>query len=315
MNRLEPTRRAWRGFWFRDAHPVDLAIFRVLVGVHGFWIVSSRDFAAIARVPEEFLRFVPWTTRLRYLFFESGAPLEATIQGIALFALLMTTVGVFPRVFALVGAVTVYHLAPLEAVMWTSSAYARGLTLTPVALALLAFSRSGDALTIVPRAAVQSRSWQYRWPLRAVQVLVAQMYFFSALGKVLDTGWGWGSGENIRQNLLWAAARWINLGGNTDVLGSLTVWVADLPLLCVAIGIGTMVFEWTFPIALFSPRLATPFVVTAAAFHIGILCLMGIFVAEAWYLLAFVDWTGLAGRLRGPSPTVDTPSPARPDGD
>lgn len=273
----------WRRFWFADTSAMSLAFLRILVSVHALWILLSRDFAAISSVPAPFRSSIRETVRLRYLIFEGYAGLDVAVQWVATVALVLAIVGVVPRVACFVAALAIYHLAPLEGVTWTFHAVARGLTIAPVALLLLAFSRSGDALTVFPKARSAGPSWQYGWPIRVVQLLVVQIYFFAGVGKLVQTGPSWASAENIRRWLVWA-----NNSPEISVFRDFGLWIADHPLLCGAIGIGTFAFELSSPLVLFFRRAALPFVALAISFHLGILLSMNIYVGEGWYLFAFL---------------------------
>ena len=168
---------------------------------------------------------------------------------------------------------------------------ARGLTLAPLALLLLAFSPSGDALILFRRRAGAPDTWEYRWPLRLVQVLVVQIYFFAGVGKLMETGFSWVSADNIRRYLL--------LMNQTPEVSAFTapgLWLADHPVLCVLIAVGTLAFELSAPLVLFFAQLTKVFVPVAFLFHVGIAITMNVYVGEGWYLFAFVDWPQLAAR-------------------
>ena len=299
---MDFTRRRgwWRSFWFADERAENLAAFRIVVATHSLWLLLSRDYAAISSVPSVFRQSVPDGVRWRYLLFEGLGPVDVVIQWTAIVTLVLVLFGVFPRVCCLLAAVAVYHLAPLETVMWTASPKARGLTMAPVALALLAFSRSGDALSIWPKKPAAGPSWEYGWPLKVVALLVVQIYLFSAIGKLSEAGLSWGSGANMRAWLLW-----FSLATESSVFSALGLFLADRPVLCTMIGYGTVLFEWAMPLILFFPRLVAPLVTIAVAFHLASLFAMNIYVGEAWYLLVFVDWTGLRRWLG-----AEVPSPA-----
>ena len=65
--------------------------------------------------------------------------------------------GVAPRVACFVAAILLYHLAPFEAAIWTTRPEARGLTLAPIALLLLAVAPSDRDLTLWPARRVIAR--------------------------------------------------------------------------------------------------------------------------------------------------------------
>ncbi len=284
----------WNRFWFAPESATNLAAIRIIVALHALWHVLSRDYAAMSGLPLEFWRGVSTSTRWRYLLFEGNANPETVVQWVATAALLGALVGVYPRLSCFVAGITLYHLAPLETVIWNASPLARGLTIAPLALLALSAAPAGDALRMWPRpkGSVPSVSGEYRWPRVLIQLLVCQIYLFAAYGKLVETGWGWGSAESIRLWLLW-----FNLEEQNAVFRTLGLWIADRPALCAAIGAGSLALEWSFILALFWRR-ARPWLISmAVVFHIGILLTMNIHVGETWLLLVFIDWDALRQRL------------------
>lgn len=295
MTEVARLRRWWDAFWFTPASATNLGAVRVVVAVHALWILLSRDYAGIARAPAVFRSTIPDDVRWRYLIFEGGGDLDRAVQTLAILSLVLVLIGVAPRVAALLAAVSIYHLAPLETAMWTPSPYGRGMTLAPIALVILAAARSGDALSLGRRVRAPERSWEYRWPLQLLGLLVVQIYLFSAIGKLGTAGLDWGSAENVRRWLLL-----FNTTSESSPFSFLGLWIADHPSLCAAIGVGTVLFEWSVPVALFWPASRVALIGMAMLFHVGTLLMMNIYVGEAWYLLVFVDWAWLGARVRRP---------------
>jgi len=233
---------------------------------------------------------VPESLRWRYLLFEGHPALEQTLQWSAIGALFGTLLGIYPRVSSAIAGVLLYHLAPLESIIWTASPYARGLTLAPAALIVLACSRSGDRLAVTRERRAQlstqpTASWGHGWPLRLIQLLVCQIYLFAAYGKLMQTGLSWSSADNMR--------RWFllfNLDDRVSVFRLPGLWLADRPAICLAIGVGAVLLEWSFILALLRRGARVWLVPLALAFHVGILVTMNIHVGEAWLILLFVDW-------------------------
>lgn len=306
MNLRASVEYGWRRFWFGGTSATNLAALRILVAVHALWILLSRDFAGITALPDVFRSSVPPLMRVRFLLFEGNASLDGALQWITLVALLCAIVGVVPRIACFVAGLAIYHLAPLESAIWGTIPVARGLTLAPLALLLLAFSPSGDALTISRRReGAARRGWEYGWPVRLAQVLVVQIYFFAGVGKLLETGLSWASADNIRRYLLL-----MNQSPEVSAFTAPGLWIADHPTLCALIGIGTLVFELGSPAVLFVARLRHLFVPAALIFHAGIAVTMNVYVGEAWYVLAFVDWSWFR-RSSAPPEAPDPPAAAR----
>jgi hypothetical protein len=286
-------RRSWSRFWFASDAARQLAMLRILVAAHALWILRSRDFATDAGLPD-FWASVPATLRWRYLVFPGYAGLEHILQGAAVVALLAALVGFYARPACFVAGLLLYHLAPLEAILWSPAPTARGLTLSPLLLLVLAAAPSGDAWAVWPRAPRTAASWEYGWPRRLTWLLVAEVYLFAAIAKAIQSGLAWSSGQNIRRWLLIFA---LNPEMPRHGLGR---WIADRPGLCLAIGIGTVLFEWTFILAVFSSRARRVLVPAGLILQLGIYLAMNIHVGETWLILTFVDWVALADRFRRP---------------
>jgi len=288
--------RTWTRFWFAPEQAVNLAVSRLLVAGHALWILASRDYAAMSDVPAVFWRDSASLIRWRFLIMPGHGDLERVLQLVAAGALIGALVGIAPRVCCAVAALLLYHLAPLETAIWSGAPEARGMTLAPTALLILAVSPSADALALWPRpeaAATPRRSRRYGWALRLIQLLVCEIYLFSAIGKLERTGLAWGSAEHMRMWLFW-----FNQDTQSVVFGTLGPWMAQYAWLCGLVGAGTMVMEWLMPLALFWRPSRLVLVPVALAFHVGVLLSMNIHVPEAWLILVFVDWAWLSQRLR-----------------
>ena len=118
MSVASSMRAGWHRFWFTDASATNLAALRILVAVHALWILLSRDYAGLSHLPAVFRSAIPPMMRARFLLFEGYASLDTALQWIAIAALLCAIVGVLPRLACFVAGILLYHLAPLESVIW-----------------------------------------------------------------------------------------------------------------------------------------------------------------------------------------------------
>ena len=284
----------WNRFWFAPGSALDLAALRVLVSLHALWILLSRDLAGISGLPAEIWVGVARTTRWRFLIFEGHPALEGALTAVAVAALLGAAAGILARPCCLVAGLLLYHLAPLETIVLTPSPYVKGLTLAVPALLALAASPCADALSL-SRGRGQAEAWEYAWPVRLVQLLVAQVYLFSGWAKLHHMGFQWAAGDHM--------ARWLHMFNQRDqlvVFHTLGPWIAAQPGLCLLIGVSTLVLELSFVSVLASRRARRVLVPLAAAWHAGILLSMNIAFLNAPLLLAFVSWESLRSR-RAPS--------------
>jgi hypothetical protein len=226
--------------------------------------------------------------RWRFLIAPGHPALERGLQVAVVVALIGAIAGIAPRVCCVVAALLLYHLGPMETAIWTLAPEARGITLAPTALLVLSLARGDD---------------EDGWALRLVQVLVVEIYLFSAIGKLERTGLGWGSAERIRTWMLW-----FGQDDQSLVFTSASRWLARHAWICGWIGASTVVMEWLMPVMLFWRRSRLVLVPIALGFHVGVLVSMNIHVPEAWLILVFVDWHAVASRLRLRSAGVPQPA-------
>jgi hypothetical protein len=133
----------------------------------------------------------------------------------------------------------------------------------------------------------------YGWPVRTAMVVVAGAYFFTALAKLLHAGPTWFLSDNLR---------WI-LYASSDAQAEpnpLVLFVADRPLLAHAVATGTILFELSFPVVLFRPRLAPLYAAGAVALHAGIFVAMGLdyWVHAATVVVVLIEWPRVAAAAR-----------------
>jgi hypothetical protein len=288
-------REAWDRFWFAPDVAFNLAVARIAAAGTALWILLSRNLGDISGLGTAFWHEVPATARWRFLLFPGHAGTEHVLTLIALAALVGALLGIVPRWCCLVAGLLLYHLAPLESIIWSTSPMARGLTLPTLALLVCAAGPSGDALALRAGAPTQ-RSWLYGWPLRLIQVFLVESYFFAAMSKVRLNGLSWGSPQNL--------SNWIRIFTQSPghaVYHQIGGWIASRPLLAGAVGYGTLLFEFSMVVALFSKRLRPWFATGAILFHAGIYFTMNITFNSWPLLLAFYDWDRLltARRLGG----------------
>lgn len=282
----------------------------MIVATQALWVVLSRDFAAISGLPPEFFSRVDAGAQWRFLIFPGHPGMEAILQWIAVLALLGALFGVGTRASCFIAGILLYHLAPFESIIWLPHPFARGLTLPVVGLVILSFSRSGDRLALVrprpPRGAAFP-ALDYSWQLRLLQLLLVQVYLFSAIAKLTRSGLAWVSADNIR--------RWIvYLVEDPEFAVSQTVglWIADHPGVAFTVAALTMLLELGFVFVLFSAIARRILVPAAFALHIGIALSMNLTFVSALLLLIFVNWDWIGQRLRMKSSVAAlAPDPVR----
>jgi hypothetical protein len=284
----------WNRFWFAPGSPRNLAAARIVFGATSLWVLVSRDFAGISGLPADFWSSVSASVRWRFLDFGGHPSLERLLEHSAAVGLVCVILGVLPRLSCFLTGLLLYHLAPLESIIWTNSPYGRGLTISVLALLTLAFSPCGDCWTLLPPGKPEAAdAGDYTWPVRLTQVFIAQIYFFSGYSKIFYSGWRWASPSNIRNWMLYFSE-----ADQTRVFHSLGEWIAARPVVCGVIGVGTLVFELGLFTVLFSKMARRLLVPLAAVFHLGILLSMNLVFVNVPQLLVFADWDSPVGWIR-----------------
>lgn len=152
-----------------------------------------------------------------------------------------------------------------------------GLTLPMIGLLILAFSKP-------PRLA-DAPSWEYRWPLRLIQLIFIFHYINSGLAKLHWSGIRWYSVENIRHL---AVSFWMLDRPSL----SLDVW--NRPLFATMIGIGIFVVEFGLIFTLFSKwarRILLPLAVAAFLLRRRV---FGFYFLSFPSLLLLLNWDAIA---------------------
>jgi hypothetical protein len=290
--------RLWNRAFFAPEYPLNLASARVIFAGHALWVLLSRDIPALSALPGEFWLHADRTDLWRFFIVPGHPELEYALEAAAVVALTCAIFGVMPRLACFVSALLLYHLAPLETIYWTPNPYQRGFTISVLALFTLSFSPCGDALCLGKRPA-REPSPSYCWPLRMVQLYLAEAYFFSGTAKLIRVGIRWLDPENLRSWFLE-----FNQEDQVRRIGRLftTVgpWIADHWLLCFVAGLFGVVANLCFIMVPFSRYARRVLVPDAMFFHIMVLLSLNIFWNNFVQLLVYVNWqwlTAAVGRI------------------
>lgn len=269
----------WNAYWFPIASTVPLAVCRILmVLAQLFWVTRSMgdQYTLLARNsafidPQLLIRAVTAVVPRDVLFTASG--LQA-LYWITVVAGVLALIGLFTRVslfiFALANWIFIAHAYSYADIHHPEAVFG-------ILLMLLAFAPSGDSLSIdsllrrrkagaTGRTSVSHQSDMAMWPLKTAHALMALTYFSTGLTKLVFGGLRWMNGYTLQAYLLADGVR-------RDL--PIGVWLAQHRTLCVLLSIGTVVFELTFAISLFRPRIAPLFFLGGLFFQIGLLVSAG----------------------------------------
>jgi len=147
------------------------------------------------------------------------------------------------------------------------------------ALWVMAFALAGDARSIdaalgrrAPEEVAKSAlAGEYAWPIQAMWVVTALMFFGAGTSKLRHSGLEWAFSDNLR--LLLVRAYYHVSDG--DPLTTFSLVVARHPWLTRAIAAGSLTLETCYIVTLFSRRLRPIIGVSGMMFFVGIRALMG----------------------------------------
>lgn len=279
---------AWQRFWFRPQASEGLAATRILVAAHALWVLMSRDFAGVAGIPEPFWRGVRASAQWRFLIFPGHGEVELVLVVGAAVALLGVALGLQTRVLGIVAAILLYHLSPLGGFLTSTNPINRGFTLAIPSLLILAAAPSDVRWSVRGLGRTGSPptpSPDFGWPVRLIQLFVAQVYLFGVIGKLTDGGIEWFSVSNMRRQFVYAYHAAPGMA-----YSDLGVLLAGSPILTRLAVVGVVVVELGFVLALFSKRARSMLVPAALLMHVVILLTMRLVYILVPYLLVFVDW-------------------------
>jgi hypothetical protein len=173
-----------------------------------------------------------------------------------------------------------------------------------LAMGILACSRAGDAFSIdarLARAAPQTASSEYTWPIRAIWVAMSLVFFAAGVAKLRYGGIAWVTSPNM-SILLTRALYHVS---DADPMTRIGLSIARHHVLSSCVAASALAIEVGFPLALVSRRARLVLVPAAFAMLIGIRVLMG--PTFGGFLIAtvfWVPWEALAARALAWSATA-----------
>ena len=278
-------------FFTSATHPLNLALFRIVVFYWIFEEVRLATIVAFSRIPAG-LRVAPWgmATILGHLPIN---PQWAAIAGVLVLIFSVTgLIGCFSRTSAALCFVFGFYALGIPQFYGKIDHYNHLIWFA----ALLAVSPCGDFLAIDAVFAARSRaehgvtlppeaSQIYALPLRLAMILVGIIYFFPGFWKIWESGFGWATAGNLQKQLYlfwtWSLrSSWLP-----------SFRIDQHPALCRLGAIGTVSFELSFIFLLFFPELRKLAAVEGVAFHKLTEKFMRIsFSSLQWSYVAFFDW-------------------------
>jgi Vitamin K-dependent gamma-carboxylase len=258
--------------------------------VHGTFLFSVliTAFSALGSLPTTILRptgamkFLPWS-----FYDQLQTPSGMLILKIAMVvSLLLSTVGFLTVVSTKTSLLLVVFY---QGLLRSFGHFNHDEMLGVYCLAVLAFTPCGDAFSLDSWRARErkERPWfAYAYPILLMQLLMAWVYFSSALIKLRVAGLKYLSMDNLP-----ALAIFHSLDNLHDTGFRLAFWLPEVrTYLPFAVGL-VLVWELLFPLVIFWRRIRWWMLGMGIVFHVSTLFLMNIFFPHqlAMYLI-FVNW-------------------------
>ena len=272
-------------FFSAEAHPLTLALFRIVLFTFAAFLYSRDYYLLFSRLPEEFL-----SPPLGMNWILSALPLSpGTVTWayyLFFFSSLMAAIGAYTRFFASAALISGLYVLGIPNFFGKVDHYNHLVWF----MAIMAVSPCADTLSVdALRRAWRDPNWSpqasriYALPIRFIWLFMSVAYFFPGLYKLATGGFAWVLSDNFR-NIMFR--NWLSLGE----------WISPLrldsyPLLYQGGAAGAVVFELTFALLIFFPRLRPVVAVVGFSFHSVTNLVMRIpFYSLQIAYLTFVDW-------------------------
>jgi len=292
------TTRILKEFFFAATHPLNLAVFRVVL----FYIIlNSVDIPTVvwfSQIPAE-LRVAPIGVQWLIDYLPINPTWATTASVLLIIASFTGMIGLFSRTSAILVVILGFFVLGIPQFYGKVNHYHHLLWFA----AILAACRCGDALSCDAIVAAWKRADRgvtdppspsriYALPLRLVWLLLGMIYFFAGFWKLWSAGVDWALSENLKFIMY---QKWTELGGWTPFFR-----IDRYPILYQAGAMATILFEISFVFLIFSRKLRLLAPLGGLVFH----TMTGLFMRISFNSLlrcyiAFFDWYAIFHRVGG----------------
>jgi len=265
--------------------------------VHGAFLISvvATSFSALGQLPVTILRptgamkLLPWV-----LYGELLTPSGILILKTAMvLSLVLSTAGFWTSLSTKTSFLLVLFY---QGFLRSFGHFNHDEMLGVYCLAVLAFTPCGDDFSLdhwLRRTGKRLSTWGYAYPILLMQLLMAWVYFSSALTKLRVAGLKYLSVDNLP-----ALAIFHSLDNLHDTHFKLAFWLPQVRAYLPFVVALVLLWELLFPLAIFFRRIRGWILGVGIVFHLSTLFFMNIFFPHQLVLyLIFVDWDALAGRF------------------
>jgi len=278
-------------FWFRPLSPDRLSIFRILVGIYAFYLMSGRYISYLVNNTSS-------GKRPGYLFDQVGivnlidSPIAPEIFKLVLLAALIFNIlfilGLLYRISGPVFALLFLFLISYSH-SWSMIYHSRNIAV--LHCLVLGFTLSADSISLdsliknrIPgkykphllfgNIRSNSPGWQYGWPIMLINSMTVVCYFLAGIAKIMGPiGIYWVLGESVRSQVAVDAIRKEFLAAGAQPLSYL---LYNRVYIFTAIGISSILLELGAPFAVINRRIGYIWSLLTLGMHWGIYWLMGI---------------------------------------
>jgi uncharacterized membrane protein YphA (DoxX/SURF4 family) len=278
-------RAYWSEFWFDAERPDNLGLCRVVFLSALLVAYLPLDMSAWGAVSKAYWFPIAMFRALPLPLL--GVDALDSLQLVWKLALVAGALGLFTRTSCAIAAVLGLYLIGLPHNFGKTHHFDSAIV---IVLGILAMSRSGDAWSVDAwlraRRGVSApvASGEYRWPVRAVWLLLAMIFFSAGAMKLRNGRLAWMMSDSLAVMLNQHAYQ----VGNDDPLVTWGLQIAQIPWLCKLIAVATVFVEFCYPLALLNRHARVFFPVAMCGTLIGIRVLMG--PTFGLFVLCHVFW-------------------------
>lgn len=278
-------------FWFIPLSPDRLSIFRILVGIYAFYLLSGRYVSQLVNNNSS-------GQKPLYLFDQVGIinfidrPIDAEVFKLILLAAFIFNIlfilGLLYKISGPVFALLFLFLISYSH-SWSMIYHSRNIAV--LHCLVLGFTLSADSISLdslikkkIPRKLKlhllfgnirnNSPAWDYGWPIMLINSMTVICYFLAGIAKIMGpVGIYWVLGESVRSQVAVDAIRKEFLAMGAQPLSYL---LYNSVYIFTAIGISSIVLELGAPLAVINRRIGYIWSLMTLGMHWGIYFIMGI---------------------------------------
>jgi hypothetical protein len=270
------------------ASPFALGVVRFVV--HGLFLFDAvfTSYSALASLPPTILRPTGVMKLLPWSFYDSlqthGGML--TLKTLMVVSLLLSTAGFLTFISTKASLLLVLFY---QGLLRSFGHFNHDEMIAIYFMVVLTFAPCGDAFSIdnrLGRTKQQRPAFAYAYPILLMQLLLAWVYFSSALIKIRVAGWKYLSPDNLP-----ALAIFHSLDNLHDTAFRGAFWLPHVrEYLPYFVGL-ILIWELLFPLAVLFRRLRWVILGIGFVFHVSTLFLMNIFFPHQLLMyVVFINW-------------------------